>query len=184
MEQPRRITAREFGAMLAADVFDEEHARVELLDGLIYSLAPPEGNPHRRTINKLNRLLTTRFAEPDVVQVQSSLHLGTFDVPAPDFVIFRATDDYDEYADRNQVVLVIEVAVSSLRHDRVRKAPLFARYGMAEYWIVNVLRREVEVYTGAADGTYRSLRTFMAGESIEPPVVPGEPLTPADFIVD
>lgn len=184
MEQPRRITAREFSSMLAADIFEEENARVELLDGQIYSLAPPEGNPHRRTINKLNRLLTTRFSEPDVVQVQSSLHLGTFDVPSPDFVVFRATDDYDEYADRTQVVLVIEVAVSSLRRDRALKAPLFARYGMAEYWIVNVLRREVEVYTGAADGAYRSLQTFTVGERIEASVLPGEPVTPADFIVD
>src|SRR5579862_4516987 len=114
---PRRVTASEFGSMLAAGVFDDEIERVELIDGVIYSLAPPESPGHRRTINKLTRLLTDRFREPYIIQPQQTLFLGTFDVPQPDFVVYRASDVFDPYVESAEVVLLLEVSESSLRKD-------------------------------------------------------------------
>jgi Uma2 family endonuclease len=182
-DQPRRITAAEFSAMLSACIFEDERERVELLDGVIYSLAPPESEGHRRTINRLNRLLTSRFPEPYIIQPQSTLYLGTFDVPQPDFVVYRSNDAFTPYVERDEVVLLIEVSESSLRRDRVVKAPLFARYALSEYWIVNVAKREVELYSAPEDGQYGSKRTFAPHESIVSEVFPGEPLTPSEFVL-
>jgi Uma2 family endonuclease len=167
--------------MLAAGVFEDDE-RVELLDGVIYSLAPPESPGHRRTINRLTRLLTTRFPEPYIIQPQQTLFLGTFDVPQPDFVVYRSTDVFAPYVDAAEVVLLVEVSESSLRKDRTIKAPLFARYAMSEYWIVNVQRKEVEVYSAPFDGAYRVKRTFEPHEPIVTAVLPGAPLTPAEFV--
>jgi len=183
-EEPRRITAEEFGSMLAAGVFADERERVELLGGVIYSLAPPESEGHRRTITRLNRLFTNRFPEPYLIQPQSTLVLGTLDVPQPDFVVYRENDKFDPYVDHREVVLLVEVSESSLRKDRVVKAPLYARYAMSEYWIVNVARREVEVHTNPLDGAYRSKRTFATHEPIESAILPGPSPKPADFILD
>ena len=182
--EPRMITADEFEAMLAAGIFDDEHDRVELLDGRIYSLAPPESEGHRRTITRLNRLLTTRFPEPYLIQPQQTLRLGKHNVPQPDFVVYRRDDTNLPYADPGEVVLLVEVSQSSLRKDRLIKAPIYARHSMSEYWIVNVARRELEIYSDPLDGIYRSLHTFGPTEMIVSRVFPGPPLKPIEFILE
>ena len=93
------------------------------------------------------------------------------------------SDAFDPYVDSRQVVLLVEVSESSLRKDRNVKAPLFARYGMSEYWIVNVVRREVEVYSNPLDGAYSTKRTFRPDEPIVSTVLPGPPIAPAEFII-
>ncbi len=182
--EQRLITADEFEAMLAAGVFYDERERVELLDGRIYSLSPPESEGHRRSINRLNRLLTTRFPVPYIIQPQQTLRLGKHNVPQPDFVVYRRDDANQPFADPDEVVLLIEVSESSLRKDRLIKAPLYARHAMSEYWIVNLPRRELEVYSDPLDGIYRSLQTFGPGELIVSRVFPGPPLTPVEFILE
>ena len=178
----RRLTAREFQELFDREILDDEPDRLELLDGLIYS-AMAEGHPHRRTVNLLTRLMTTRFPDPYVVQVSMSLHLGVHDVPSPDVVVYRPGGDaYTSYVDMSTVLLAIEVSDSSLRKDRILK---LRRYGLAaipEYWIVNVNGPEVDRYSDPRGGVYASFHRFGADEPIVPSALPGDAVTPRDIV--
>jgi Uma2 family endonuclease len=85
----RRFTVDEFGAMSDAGVFSpDEH--LELIDGEILEVSK-EGPPHRRTVNRLTRMLTSAFEDPYVIQVRANVDLGTFDSPEPDVIVFTET---------------------------------------------------------------------------------------------
>jgi len=90
------------------------------------------------------------------------------------------TPDVDDAED----LLPSEGSESALRKDRTIKAPLFARYGLREYWTVNVMKREVEVNVKPLDGDYSDTQTFAAHEPIVSAALPGLPVTPADFTLE
>jgi Uma2 family endonuclease len=179
----RRFTAREFQEMFDREVFGDEPGRLELLDGVVYSVMA-EGSPHRRTANLLTRLLTTRFPVRYIVQVNGSLHLGVHDVPSPDFVVFRENgDSYASFVDMTMVVLAIEVADTSLRKDRILKTRRYGLSSIPEYWIVDVNGPAVDLYSDPRAGEYASFRRFGADEPIAPSRLPGEPVTPREIVV-
>ncbi|MGH7755736.1 MAG: Uma2 family endonuclease [Vulcanimicrobiaceae bacterium] len=176
----RQFTIEEYLAMAETGIL-REGERVELIDGAVVAMSP-FNDSHRLTLNRLTRLLTTQFPEPYVVQIQMTMALGTFDGPEPDAIVFRDHGDaYRRVADPATVALVIEVADSSLRYDRVIKAPLYARYGVAEYWIVNLVDDCVETFRDPRAGRYATARTFASDDPIASTVV-DPPLNPNAII--
>jgi hypothetical protein len=176
----RRFTIDDYLEMGEAGIF-RRGERVELIDGAVLTLSPI-GDPHRLTLNRLTRLLTGRFPEPYVIQLQATMALGSFDGPEPDAILFRdAGDAYGRLADPEKVALVIEVADSSLRYDRTVKAPLYARYRVAEYWIVNLVDERIETFSGPVDGRYERTAAYGGDEPILSPLF-DPPLTASDII--
>jgi Uma2 family endonuclease len=178
-DRQRLFTEQEFFAMGEAEIFGYD--RVELLDGLVYSLSPPPDGPlHRLTLTTFNRLLTTRFPEPYRVQPQQSTALGLRNVPSPDFIVYRERGDrYDRFVDAADVVLAVEIAYSSLRKDRGMKTRIYATHGIAEYWIVDTAGRAIEVYDRLGGGRYERLRRFESDEAVTGTALPGEAITPS-----
>ena len=122
-------------------------ARLELIEGEIFEMAPI-GPPHSGAVITLSRLLILRAGEQAAVSVQLPVITGELSVPQPDFALLKPRrDDYSTaHPRRGDILLAIEVSDTTLRTDLRIKAPLYARAGIPEYWVVDVNERVVHVF--------------------------------------
>jgi Uma2 family endonuclease len=141
-----RLSVEQYHAMAEAGILTEDDP-VELIEGwLVQKMTkhPPHTLATRRTRRALERLAPTGW----IVDTQAPVTTADSE-PEPDVAVFRG-DDAD-YADRNpgptDVALVVEVADTSLRTDQGNKKRLYARADIPIYWIVNLVERQIEVYT-------------------------------------
>ena len=148
-------------------------ARVELIDGEILEMSPI-GRPHRSSVNRVNDVFAPRLHGVAIVQVQSSVALGEYGEPEPDVVLLRYRADFYKDSDETieDILLIIEVADTSEAYDRRVKGPLYARFGIPEYWLVDLNRDLVMVYRDPTPDGYASSRVFRRGESISPLAFP------------
>jgi Uma2 family endonuclease len=153
-ETPRRIARPEYERMVAMGLFGDD--RVELLDGVIVSMSPNDP-PHASPVELLTEILVPALLGRARVRIQLPIVAGDESEPEPDLAIVPL-GDYSR-AHPQQALLIIEVADSSLRKDRLVKAPLYAASGFSEYWIFDVHGRSAEVHRGPlADGWARVTR--------------------------
>ena len=149
-------------------------ARLELIEGEIYEMSPI-GSLHAACVNFLSRLLNRLFGESHIVATQNPIRLNDFSEPQPDITLLRWRDDYYRGAHPApaDVLLVIEVADTTVVADRKVKVPLYARAGIAEAWLVNIPEERVEIYSDPADGAYRRAEVFGRGEEARSHTVEG-----------
>lgn len=123
--------------------------RVELLDGDIISLAPMSSR-HAAAVTKIARWLHQACATRAIVRVQLPVRLDDFSEPEPDVALVRtmANDYADAHPGPTDVLLLIEVAQSSLGFDREVKIPHYARAGVAEVWLANLELQQMEIFRG------------------------------------
>ncbi len=142
----RRLTADEFQQMARAGILHEDD-HVELLDGELYQMAAMN-EPHVSCVVRLNYWFVPRLVNRALVFVQCAIRLSDFSEPEPDIVLARYREDFYVSAlpRPEDILLVIEVADSSLRYDRQRKVPLYAAAGIADLWIANVRGQRVTTY--------------------------------------
>ena len=168
--EPRRFTREEYYRMYEAGLFRDE--RVELLDGEIIAMSP-QNTPHASSVGRLNRLLMRLLGDTHSVRVQAPIRLDSHSEPEPDFAVcVFDPDDYESgHPTPEQILLLIEVSDASLAFDRKRKRVAYARAGIAEYWIVNVPDRVVEVSQrpNRAASRYRVSRRARPGELLTLP---------------
>ena len=168
-----RFTVDDFARLGEAGVFTEDD-RVELIDGEIRDMTPI-GQPHAWIVNRLTWRLVTRLAGRAYVSVQNPVRLDRHTEPRPDLVVARGGED--DYADRHleagDILLVVEVADSSLRYDRAEKLPRYARSGIPEAWLVDVAGGAVTVSTDPGPDGYVDRRVFRRGEEIASTAVDG-----------
>jgi Uma2 family endonuclease len=119
--------------------------RLELLDGVLV-VREPQGSPHAAIVGKLGRVLTAAFGRGWHARLHSPLALGDFSEPEPDVALVAGEAEDYIAAHPSTAALVVEVADGSLRLDRRFKSAIYARAGLAEYWIVNLADRTVEVH--------------------------------------
>ena len=142
--------------------------RVELINGEIIDMAPI-GRGHSAIVGRLNRTLVLEGGTKTIVWPQNSVALDRFNHPEPDFLLLRPRDDFygtGERPNAQDVLLVIEVSDSSLAYDRKVKLPLYAQFGIGEYWIVDVKARLVEVYRDPDGNAYRTKSTHGAYDQL------------------
>jgi Uma2 family endonuclease len=169
----RRLSVADYHRMIEAGILDEDE-RLELLEGVIVAVSP-QNRPHAYAIQRLNALLVRQLGARYAVLPQLPLTLGDQSEPEPDVAVVEATSAASREVHPSQALLVIEVAEDSLRKDRLVKGPLYARHGVAEYWIVNLPERCVEVHRDpdVAARSYRSVSLARPGEVLECRSVPG-----------
>jgi Uma2 family endonuclease len=110
-----------------------------------------------------------------IVSVQNSVRLNRFTEPQPDVTLFRPrADNYRTGAPPGpaDVLLVFEVADSTLRYDRAVKLPLYARAGIGEVWIVDLRRRVVDVHRTPAGAEYATVETHGPDDTVTLAVAP------------
>lgn len=141
--------------------------RVELIDGEIIEMAPI-GPPHAGILNRINQLLVRLCEGRAVISPQHPLEVDEHNEPEPDLCLLRWRDSF--YADRHplpsDVLLLIEIADSSLRYDRTTKLALYARAGVPRYWIVDVNDWSIVEFTEPRGARYRNERRLRPGDRI------------------
>jgi Uma2 family endonuclease len=110
-------------------------------------------------------------SEQAIVRCQDPISLPNHSEPEPDIAIVRLrSDDYvDSHPAPADIILVIEVADSSIKFDRETKAPLYAAAGISEYWIVNLIDNRLEIYRQPEGAIYASIQIVTPPQSIALP---------------
>jgi Uma2 family endonuclease len=162
-QRPVRLTRAQYDAIVAAGLFGDD--RVELIEGVIVSMAPNDP-PHASPIDLLNEILVPALVGRARVRIQQSIIAAGESEPEPDVAIVPLAHYSREHP--SSAHLIIEVAYSSLRKDRFVKAPLYARSGFREYWIVNVPAKVVEVHRGPSPDGWASITRHAPGETLHP----------------
>jgi Uma2 family endonuclease len=188
---PRRWSREEYDRMVGAGILHED-ARVQLIEGEILQMTP-QYRPHAAAILLSTKALDAAFGPGHTVQVQLPLALSADSEPEPDLAVVTGSvrDFVDDHP--TTAVLIVEVADSSLMFDRRRKARLYARCGIGEYWIVNLADRCLEVHreprsdASRADGValdahYADMRVLDERAAITPLAAPGASLRVADLL--
>ena len=171
--QARRLFTREEYHRMAEVGILKSTDRVELIRGEIVQMSPI-GRRHAAFVNNLTRLLVIHLADRAVVSVQNPLALSGDTEPQPDLAMLRRR--VPPYKDvepvTEDVLLLVEVAESSLASDRSTKLRLYAEAGISEYWLVDAVAERVEVYRGPAAGAYRETARVTAPATLSPQAFP------------
>jgi Uma2 family endonuclease len=163
LESPRRLSTEDYHRMIETGILGDDE-RVELLEGVIVAMSPQK-DPHAWAIQWLNRLLVRALGDEFWVRPQLPLTLGSHNEPEPDLAVVSSADRV-KGRHPGTALLVVEVAgADSLARDRKVKAPLYARFGILEYWIVDLEDEAVEVFRepDPPAGAYRRSRTVREG---------------------
>jgi Uma2 family endonuclease len=151
----RLFTVDEYQRMGETGIIHEDE-RVELIDGEILEMSPI-GGPHIWCINKATMVLVVRLQGRAFVSIQNPVRLNDMSEPEPDVVVLRIPADprAAEVPTAADVLLLIEVADSSLDYDRGEKLPRYALAGIPEVWIADLSHERFEVYRDPAGDRYR-----------------------------
>jgi Uma2 family endonuclease len=158
--QKKQFSYRELLELERSGLLGNE--RVELLDGEIIIMAPPNP-PHAITTMRLSDIFNEVLQRRCMVVMQNPLRLSPDindkNLPMPDIMLIKR-HDYIDHPQPEDVYLVVEVSDSSLSDDRGRKLALYAKHGIGEYWIINLGAKRIEVYTDPAGEEYLSKRSY------------------------
>ncbi|HYU33287.1 MAG TPA: Uma2 family endonuclease [Thermoanaerobaculia bacterium] len=175
----RRTTREAYERMVKEGAFVGRS--VELVRGIVHEMSPQD-SLHAAGLRRARRVLEAICPEGYEVDVQMPLNLGLDSEPEPDLAIVRR--DPLEYVQGHptSALLVVEIADSSLRHDR-DKAGMYALAGIEDFWIANLVRGVLEVYREPVDGTYRTRQVLRRGERIAPLARPDAMLPVDDLLL-
>ena len=167
LESRPPLTVKEFEALAETEGWDED-SRVELLDGEIVWMSPIN-DPHAACVKRLNRLFNRRFADDQVlVSVLDPIRIEHYDEPQPDLALLRARPDFYASATPTpvDVLLLVEIADTTLRTDLGRKARIYASGSVSEYWVVDLNNRVLYVHRSPSGATYTERRVLAPGERV------------------
>jgi Uma2 family endonuclease len=174
-------TRVEYHQMAEAGLFDSTH--VELLNGEIWNVSP-QRRPHYRTIRAVAEALEAAFGEAFDVQQQAPLGLGDDGEPEPDVAVINGSwADYKDHPTPADVLLLVEVSDSTLTKDRTKKSHDYAQAGILEYWIVNLVQRQLEVHREPQpDGIYQDVQYYGPDEAVDLLALPDAEIRVADLL--
>ncbi len=168
-----RFTIDQYERMGEAGILTEDD-RVELLDGYVVTKMG-KGPAHFWVVESVEGALKTLLGGAWCVRREGTARMPPSDEPEPDVVVARGTRA--TYLERHpgpaDIVLLVEVSDTTYHRDRGKKWDANARSGIPVYWIVDLTRRRVEVYTDPTPEGYRSRRDYYAGEA-SPVVIDGQ----------
>jgi Uma2 family endonuclease len=179
---PGAFTVETYHRLGELGVFHEDD-RVELINGQIVPMTPI-GDAHAACVQRLNTYLGHRTELPVVVSMQNPVVLDPRWEPQPDIAVLRRDAGLAGrwHATARDVVLIIEVAESSLVYDRDVKIPQYAEAGIPEAWLVDVNAETITVYRHPTAGGYRETAVVERGHVLRPDQLPAVEIT-ADEIL-
>ena len=166
-----RFTVAEFYQMIESGILkDYEHA--EIIDGeLIKKMSV--GDLHAAIVNLLNRFFSKNVSDDVLISVQNPIYLNEYHEPEPDLVLADLTKyDGRRHPRPAEILLIVEVADTSLDYDRSVKLPLYAAAAIPEVWLINLQNKTVEQHTRLHDGIYSLIRILRGAEVLECESVP------------
>jgi Uma2 family endonuclease len=176
--QVKHWTRDDYYRMAEAGLFVDQ--RVELVEGEILTMSPM--NPaHAASLQLAAKALEQAFGVEYCVRVQLPLHVAECSEPEPDLAVVPGTPrDYASHP--RTALLVVEISDTTLEFDRGRKRELYARAGIQEYWIVNLLDCRVEAYRFPKGGDYTHTSTFGSSSTLAALAAPQAPIHVAELL--
>lgn len=174
-----RLSVQDYDRIIETGVFDGR--RIEFIEGSICEMAPI-GDDHEHAVDELNEWSVLSVAKLGVrVRIQETLGLPTLEsVPQPDvsWVDKEAVRKKKSRPQATEVLLVIEVAYSSLAYDLGKKADLYAAAGIRDYWVVDCRNRRLVVHREPTRSGYGSVEEYIGDEIVSPLSHPGVAIAP------
>jgi Uma2 family endonuclease len=180
-----RLKVEQYQRAIEAGVFPKND-RLELIDGEIIHM-DPVGKEHAAAVYRASKIFFSLDMRGEaIVRGQSPILLNLGAQPEPDVALLRPREDsYEEsLPEPADVLLLIEVADSSLEFDREIKLPLYAEAGIMEVWIVNLKDNILEVYRDPAGKEYQTKRELSGEETIAPLAFPDLKVKLSDLIIE
>jgi Uma2 family endonuclease len=158
-------------------------SRLELINGEILEMAPIGFN-HAGHLKRINSLFTRLVPDSIITSVQDPLQLGDISEPEPDFMLLKPNPDFysSRHPTADDVLLLIEVADSSLAFDQNQKQRLYALHRIPEYWLLNLNDNCLEVYRRPRGELYEEKTTLRTGDSIRLSELPGMTIDLSDIL--
>lgn len=160
----RGFTVSEYYRMAQSGIIRPEE-RVELIEGRILKMSP-KGPQHSASTTSADDVFRERLGNRAIVRIQEPVHIDDRSEPEPDVVLARPLKN--KYSDHHpvpdEILLILEIADTSLRYDREVKSLLFAQAGIIQYCILNLNSKELEDYRNPDPEGYRSKQTYKADE--------------------
>lgn len=177
------LSIKEYHTLWKAGLLDE---RIELIDGVIYNMAPI-GTKHVNLTNLLTMELTRRVDHSKwTIQIQAPVQLSNYSEPEPDICIINKSANELIESDRvitsADVYMIIEVANTTLRHDTSIKAPLYAKNGILNYWIFDIKGKQLLIYSDPQNGRYQHKEIIAASDNRALEVLPELVLPVCDYL--
>jgi len=166
--QLRLWTVEEYHRMNEAGIFVPDE-RVELLEGrIIWMIA--KGTAHRSAVGRIDRLLQDCLKNRALICVQDPVKLNDRSEPEPDISVVKIhpLDYADHHPTPSEVYLIIEVADSSLKLDCETKAQAYSLAGIKDYWVLDVVKRELHIFRNPTENGYESQVIIMESETVSP----------------
>lgn len=162
----RGLQRSEFEQLVELGVFQED--RVELLEGQLVQMSP-QGEAHSSITRHLADLLYRGLPDSMMLQQHSSFRAGERSMPEPDLAVIPRRRGFHH---PTEAFLIVEVADTSIHNDRSVKTQIYARAMIPEYWIVNVARGEIEVFSEPGPDGYGRSRVVGRGAVLRPALLP------------
>jgi Uma2 family endonuclease len=177
-----RFTVTEYYRMGEAGIFTEDD-RVELIEGQVVTMVPI-GGPHASTVDIFTNTFAPRVQGRAIVRVQNPLHLSEYSEPQPDLMLLRPRRDYYRQAHPGpeDVLLLIEVADTTVEYDRDVKIPLYARAGIPEVWLTDLTQEVIDVYRSPTPTGYQQVQRFRRGQRLAPQALPDLEINAQDIL--
>jgi Uma2 family endonuclease len=165
------FTVDEYHRMGDAGIFGPEE-RVELIDGEVFEMSPV-GDRHILCVIRATKLFVIAFGDRAIVSPQNPVRLSDWSEPEPDFVVFKPRPDFYATAPTlADVLFLVEISDTTLRHDRNRKLPRYAAAGVPEVWIEDLNNNVLLVYRDPRGDRYETALTFSIEKSVSPLAFP------------
>lgn len=167
-----RITCEKYHALIRSGAFTEDD-HLELINGYLVQKMSI-GSNHAGVVKVLNFLLGKRLGDRAIVAVQDPITINEYSEPEPDIVVAKFREDFYRrgHPTPSDILLVIEVADTSLSYDLNAKVPLYAAAGIGETWLVDLAGRHLTVFSHPDGAAYSQARVCQAGDAV---TVPGFP---------
>ena len=166
------FSVADYHKMIEVGVLREDN-KTEIIEGKLIEIMPI-GKKHAACVKRIAETLQDILGKSVTYSVQDPITVGEYNEPIPDIALLRRREDFyaDALPSAKDVLLIIEVADSSLASDRKWKTGLYAEAGIREVWIVNLQREIIEIYSRPQHGVYALTKFAMRGEVLESANVP------------
>lgn len=167
-----RLTVSDYHKMIEAGIFQEDN-RVELIEGELIQM-PPIRPAHAGKSVRLTHLFSRLAEEKALITVQNPVALSQHSEPQPDLALLRPRGDFYETSNPEpaDILLLIEIADTSLNYDKKTKIPLYAHHGITEVWLLDLQHRKLEVYRQPGASGYRQILIPDEVEQVSPLLLP------------
>jgi Uma2 family endonuclease len=162
----RQFTVAQYHQMVAAGILTEDD-RVELIEGEIIEMSPI-GRRHAACVNRLVRLFSERLGDRVIVAAQNLVELSDRSEPQPDVALMHPRPDFYEagHPQPQDILLLVEVADTTVEFDREIKMPLYAKSGVREVWLVDLNQNAIAVYREPSLSGYGQVQELQRGQTL------------------